>query len=83
MNEDKVIEKIVDNASRLDRIEVDVAQIKEKVNMIDTVIDSLDEIKGMLNKNDIEQTANVHALSRHGKRIERLEDIHHLSHSIV
>ena len=83
MNEDKIIEKIVDNTTRLDRIEEDVAQIKEKVKMLDSVVSSLDEIKGMFKKQDTEQTANVHAIRRHEKRIGRLEDVHDLSHSVA
>jgi len=83
MNEEKIIEEIVDNTSRLHKIEEDVEYIKEKINTFDVIVNSLDEIKGMLKKNDIEQTSNVHAIKRHEKRIERLEEIHNLSHSIA
>ena len=79
MNEDKIIEKILDNTARLDRIEEKMGKLDRLATAMDFVIGTLDEIKGMFKKQDTEQAATKHALSRHEKRIERLENKHGLA----
>lgn len=73
MNEDNIIEKIVDNTSRLDRIEEDVHAIKEKMDMFDTVLQDQDQIIKILTNMQTEMAATNHDITRHEDRIATLE----------
>ncbi|PIR76433.1 MAG: hypothetical protein COU32_02190 [Candidatus Magasanikbacteria bacterium CG10_big_fil_rev_8_21_14_0_10_42_10] len=73
MNEDLMIKKLISLEEKVDNLEKNMGKVVVKVNNLDVITESLDEIKEMLTKKDIEQTATIHALKRHEKRIEILE----------
>ncbi len=97
MNEDQIIEKLEAFEKTQDNVLIKIVNLEEKIDeipnilskldILDTnvnnIVSTLDEIKGMFQKQDLEQTATTHALHRHEQRIERLEDVHNLAHTIT
>lgn len=78
MNEDLMINKLISLEEKVDNLEKHMVKLDDLNNVTKT----LDEIKGMLTKKDDEQTAIKHGLQRHEKRLERLEDVHHFDHTV-